>query len=732
MHNDTPLKLRPATSGTPCQGGCACSSTAPVRPDPAPAATDGQILSRWRIDEMDCPTEEGQIRRALARLDGVGALSFNLLKRELAVAHVPGQDAAIIDAIRALGMTPQPLDQPAAAPDTARHWGWLALAIVLALLAEGLHWSGAPDVLGAAAAVAAIAAAGTSTYRKGWIALRHADLNIHALMTLAVTGAFAIGQWPEAAMVMTLFALAERLEARSLSRARDAIGRLLTLTPATATVEREGLWCSVPADSVTPGERLRVAPGERVALDARIEAGHSALDQSSLTGESLPVDKEPGDSVFAGSINQSGELVCRVTAVAGDSTLARVIRAVEGAQAARAPIQQTVDRFARIYTPVVVGLAVLLALVPPLFDGGWLDWLYRALVLLVIACPCALVIATPVTMVSALTNAARHGILVRGGAVLDAGRRLTVMALDKTGTLNAGRPVATDFVPLADAGARELRSIAVALAARSDHPVSRAIAAAARQDGLTATEAAGLTALPGRGVRGEVDGQAYWLGNPRLLAELGVSVPAARIEALEAGGKTVVTLSDGRQALALFAVADPVRPESRQAVNDLHALGIRTVMLTGDNPQAARSVATTLGIDDVRAGLLPEDKLAAIEGLMQSAGAHAGMVGDGINDAPALARAQVGFAMGAAGSDTAIETADVALMDDDPRKLARFVRLACQAGRVLRQNLVLALGLKLAFLALKVAGLGSMWMAVFADVGASLLVIANGLRLLRA
>jgi Cd2+/Zn2+-exporting ATPase len=457
------------------------------------------------------------------------------------------------------------------------------------------------------------------------------------------------------------------------------------------------------------------------------------VNQAPITGESLPVDKQTGDPVFAGTINTSGSFEYEVTAAANNSTLARIIHAVEEAQGAKAPTQRFVDQFAKVYTPVVFAIALAIAVLPPLLMGGdWISWVYKALVMLVIACPCALVISTPVTIVSGLAAAARHGILVKGGVYLEEGRNLKWLALDKTGTITQGKPAQTDFFALNGWDAAEVRSLAASLAARSDHPVSLAVAQAAKRDGIAPMGVEQFEALAGRGVKGVVNGKTYYLGNHRLIHEQGRCSDALerQLSALEMQGKTVILLTDEQSVHGLFAVADTVKEGSRQAIEELRALGIKTVMLTGDNVHTAKAIAAQVGLDDARGDLLPEDKLTAIESLIAQGGA-VGMVGDGINDAPALARADIGFSMGAAGTGTAIETSDVALMDDDLRKLPRFVRLSRDTHALLVQNIVMALGIKAVFLVLTLVGMGTMWMAVFADVGASLLVVANGLRLLR-
>jgi len=726
------------TAPPPASGGSCSACTAPA---PATAAATAQAPTQssvLRIDGMDCPTEETLIRKRLAGLSGVSALRFDLLARTLTVAHAPGHLPAVLDALADIGMAGTLEQQEGAARTAASAPGWLAghrrllLGGAAAVAAEVVALSMGDTALPALGlSLAAIGLAGTSTYRKGWIALRQHTLNINALMSLAVTGAVLIGQWPEAAMVMVLFAIAEAIEARSLQRAHRAVESLMAMTPETATVRVGERWQALPAAAVPVGAAVRVRPGERVPLDGTLTTGGATLDQAPITGESAPVEKGIGDALFAGSINQDGEFEYRTTATSDGSTLARIVRAVQEAQSTRAPTQRLVDRFSAWYTPTVVAIAVAVALVPPLaFSGAWQEWLYRALVMLVIACPCALVISTPVTVVSGLTAAARRGILIKGGVFLESGHTLKALALDKTGTLTRGRPEVTDVIVL-DGDAAERITLAAALASHSDHPVSRAIAAH-RSPGPGLPEVDDFCALRGRGVTGIIGGVPYSLGNHRLVAESLASSPALvrRLEALEREGRTAVVLLAGQQPLALFGIADTVRPESAQAIRDLVALGIHPLILTGDNRYAAAAVARQVGIDDVRSELLPQDKLAVIAGL-QADGTRVGMAGDGINDAPALAKADIGFAMGAAGTDTAIETADVALMDDDPRKLAEFVRLSRAARAVLRQNIALAIGIKAVFLALTLAGQATLWMAVFADMGTSLIVVFNGMRLLR-
>ncbi len=712
--------------------------SAPAAPTPPPPRDQSATRTTVRIDGMDCPTEERLIRDKLGGFPGVSDLGFDLLARRLTVVHAADTLPSILDALRGLGFEPVPEGETAAqgtpapeGPVVARREALLlAIAGAAAIAAEVVHWMDGNRWLGAALAVLAIGCAGIDTYRKGWIALRNGVLNINALMAIAVTGAMAIGEWPEAAMVIVLFAVAELIERLSLERARHAVRRLMELTPATVTLRAaDGRWSEVPLAQASVGARMRVRPGERIALDGTVVLGESSVDQAPITGESLPVDKVPGDPVYAGSINEGGALEVAITALSEDSTVARIIHAVEAAQSRRAPTQRFVDQFARIYTPAVFALAVLIALLPPLLmEQPWLTWIYRALVMLVIACPCALVISTPVTVVSGLAAAARRGILIKGGVFLENGRQIKAIALDKTGTLTLGRPAVVDFVAF-EARALVLRQ-AASLASHSDHPVSQAIARFA--DGVTQPiDPVAMSALPGRGVVAMLHGARRYLGNHRLAEELKVCSPEleAQLKDIEAQGRTTSLLIADDRVLGVFAVADTVRESSRDAVAALHALGVHTTMLTGDNPLTARSIAAQVGIETIRAELLPADKLTAIEEMKARHGV-VGMVGDGINDAPALARADIGFAMGAIGSDTALETADVALMDDDPRKLAEFIRLSRRTARILRQNIALALGIKAVFLLLAILGSATLWMAVFADMGASLLVVANGLRLL--
>lgn len=696
----------------------------------------------YLIEKMDCPTEEALLRKALEGMAGVSALQFDLMSRTLTVSHLLPDEAPITAAIERLGMSPVLRDRNQPAPAVTREFGtgiskaqWLRMgaAGVLAVGAEVLAFSGMGESAWpvVAASLAAIALGGIETLKKGWIALRTLSLNMNLLMTIAVIGAALIGQWPEAAVVIWLFGIAEMIEALSLDRARNAIRKLMDLAPETALVRQaDGRWEEVKAEMLSVGAIVRVRPGERIALDGVVVSGASAVNQAPITGESMPVEKNPGDTVFAGTINERGTLEFEVRARKGETTLDRIARSVQEAQGQRAPTQRFVDRFASIYTPLVFALAIAIALIPPLFFGGaWFDWTYKALVLLVIACPCALVISTPVTVVSGLAAAARRGILVKGGLYLEQGRLLRAIALDKTGTLTHGRPVLTDTAPLGSLSQDEVLRIAASLDALSEHPVATAIVSAYGDRPHAPVQR--FEALAGRGVKGDIDGQTYYIGNHRLANELGVASEEVRklLEQLEAQAKTAVVLATDKQVLAVLAVADTIRDSSKQAVAALQRLGVEPVMLTGDNHKTAQAVAAQVGINDARGDLLPHDKLAAIEKL--AARAPVGMVGDGVNDAPALAKSNIGFAMGAAGTDIAIETADVALMKDDLRKLPEFIALSRRVGGVLKANIAFAIGTKAVFMVLAFTGHASLWLAILADMGASLAVVFNGLRLLR-
>ncbi len=694
------------------------------------------MQSKFRIDAMDCPTEEGIIRNRLGRITEVQKVEFDLMNRILTVDHSFHDVAPIVKALTEVGMKPAEDCEVGCEPDQSGSSKtqniFLGVSLVLALTSEVVGWSTGQEKSWPVISLALIAMilGGRETFAKGIVAVKTFTLNINFLMCLAVVGAIIIGSWPEAAMVTVLFGIAEQIESYSLDRARNAVRALMELAPERAWVQDDaGQWVEVEAGSVALGHRVRVKPGERVPLDGEVVLGQSAVNQAPITGESIPVDKVVGDQLFAGTINEQGVLEFTVTGNRGNTTLDRIIKTVQEAQGTRAPTQRFVDNFARYYTPGVVIFAILVAIVPLAFGEPFMPWLYKALVMLVIACPCALVISTPVTVVSGLAAAAKQGILIKGGVHLESGRNLRMIALDKTGTLTHGKPVVTDVIAMHDYDRDKALQLAASLDHLSGHPVAKAIEDQWKGELL---EVIGFESITGRGVAGTIEGVSYMVGNHRLIEERGACCDHVHSELgrLQAEGKTTVVLANAKEALAIFGVADTLRSESIDAIRELHKLGVKVAMLTGDNASTAKAIGSQAGIDDIQAELLPEDKLKIIEQLLESH-RSVGMVGDGVNDAPALARATVGFAMGAAGTDTALETADVALMKDDLRKLPAYIKLSKKTATILTQNIALAIGIKVVFFALALTGHATLWMAVFADMGGSLLVVGNGLRILR-
>lgn len=699
------------------------------------AGSDAAVV---RVPEMDCQDEVKAIEAKLRALPGIASWQANQLERTLRIQFDPKalSSDSILAAIRDLGMTPVLASQAAARVTWQRDSLLLSTAASGVLLGGALltGWLGITPAVSIGLYAAALLAGGWMTVRKAARAVLGRRLDMNVLMTIAVVGAIPIGEWAEAAAVAFLFALAQLLETSSLDRARQAVRRLLDVTPPEATVRRNGEEARVPVVAVNPGEVILVRPGERVPLDGILRAGTSGVNQAPITGESMPVEKTPGAQVFAGSINGEGALEVEVTHRAQETMLARIIALVEEAQAQKAPSQAFVERFAAIYTPAVIAGAVLIATLPPFLLGqpAW-PWIYRALVLLVIACPCALVISTPVAVVCGLARAARAGVLIKGGRYLEALGQLKALAFDKTGTLTRGSPEVVEVRPLNGTDSREVLCLAAAVEAQSEHPLAAAILRAARVEGITWPDATGFTAVTGRGAYAEVNGHRYHLGSHRYAEELGVCNGdiEKHLQMLEAGGQTPAILSDGSRVLGILGLADQIRDAAPDTLAGLRRLGISPlIMLTGDVRGTADAISRRAGVDEVRAELLPDQKVAAIRELVRVYGS-VGMVGDGINDAPALAAASVGIAMGAAGTDAAIETADVALMSDDLRQLPFAVTLGRRALRIIRVNIGLSLVTKAAFVLLAVLGQATLWMAVAADMGTSLVVIFNGMRLLR-
>ena len=683
-----------------------------------------------RVEGMDCASCATTVERRVSVLPGVGRATVNFAAGRLDVEHAPGLSLEDLEgAVRDAGYGVARTEEVESTPFWRTPRALItAASALLFLVGLALSVAGAPEFVRAVAYLAAITVGGVPIFRAAVAGLRARHLDMNVLMSAATVGAVGIGAWAEAASVVVLFAAGNALQIYAIDRTRGAVRALVRLTPNEVLVSRGASEVVVPADEVGVGELVIVRPGERLAVDGRVVEGASAVNEAPVTGESIPIEKGAGDEVYSGSLNGQGGLLVEATRRAGDSTLQRIARLVEEAQATKAPSEQFVDRFSRIYTPVVVAAAVVLAVVPPLLGGGFGEWFYRALALLIIACPCALVISTPVTVVSGIGAASRRGILIKGGAALEAAGRLKALAFDKTGTLTEGRPVLSRTVALDGKGEAEVLALAAALERRSEHPLAHAILTAA--DG--APPVSDFRSISGRGAEGDVSGKRYLIGSPRLFAERGIALEGAdeALEEVERAGETPVVLGDADGPLAVFGLADSLRPDAKATVEALRGAGVRElVMLTGDAETPARRVAEELGIG-YRARLLPEQKIEAVRELVAEHG-DAGMVGDGVNDAPALAASSVGFAMGAAGSDVALETADVALMQDDLPKLAEAVKLSRAAEGIIKQNVAVSIAIKGLFVLLAPFGLVALWLAVLADMGTSIAVTLNGLRLFR-
>jgi Cd2+/Zn2+-exporting ATPase len=705
----------------------------------------GRARCTLEVRGLDCAVEVAALRSALEKAPGVGTLGFDLIHGMLTVDY----DAEVTDPttiIRRISARAGMKAELAGSPEVAESWWsrngrWAStIASGLALLAGVLiEWRIGKSTVSTVAYVLAVVAGGLDLVPRGWRSLRHFRLDIHVLMGSAILGAIALGEWDEGATVAFLFGLSEGLEALSVDRARRAVRALLEVTPALAErIGPDGRIATVPASEIVRGDRVRVRSGERVPVDGSIVNGRSSLDQKAITGESVPVLREVGDEVFAGSVNGEGALEVEASGTLDDSLIAKVADRVREAQAARAPVERTVERFANWYTPMVVVVSLIVMLGPPMIrlasgsPAEWTTWFARGLVVLVIACPCALVIATPVALASALAAASRRGILLKGGQFLEEVGRLRVLAFDKTGTLTQGSPDVVEVVPTGGRLDSELLTIAAALGDQGGHVLGRAISKHARTLRLDVPVADAYQAVPGLGASGKVGSVEYHIGSHRFIDESGLCPPDFHTKLGHAEGDvgTSVALTTANGPIGWIRLADRPRPEAAAVIAELNALGIETVMLTGDNSMTAAAVARELGILDQRSGLLPADKALAITELNARKG-PTGMVGDGVNDAPALAAARVSFAMGGISSASALETADVVLMADDLLALPWLVRLGrATLGRI-HQNIALALGSKAIVLILAIFGLATLWMAILADVGVSLLVTANALRLLR-
>ncbi len=690
-------------------------------------------VQRFLVSGVCCSTEQAVLHKTLDKELGRGAYQFDLLTQELSVpgTHQPDR---ICELVRSAGFQAR-LWSTHAPEETfwIKHADSIRTTVAAVLAIGGMTTD--VGLLSHGLLLAAIITAGWTAYPKAWKALWTRTLDMNVLMTAATVGALAIDKWIEGAAVMILYSVSLLLESYSLARSRRAIRSLMSLTPEAATVLRGGMEVRVRAEEVSTGERILIRPGERIPFDGTILTGSTSVDQSIITGESIPIRREPGETVFAGSLNGTGTITLTVTHAFRDTTIARIMHLVENAQKNRAPIQGFVERFAQTYTPAVFAIALLVATVPPLLGFATSsEWFYRALVLLVIACPCALVISTPITIVSAMTNAARRGILVKGGKYMEVLGNIQAIAFDKTGTLTEGTPTVTDVIPLDSLSRDQVLGITAAIEANSEHHLAGAVVAAARNRNIDVRRDAvhDFESIPGKGVRASLDGTPYVLGNHQFCHD--EQFCSARVEEvldqLENDGKATMIMGSKGTPLAVIGVMDAARQQAMDTIAGLRSLGIRHLsMLSGDHERTSRATGSSLGIDDTAGGLLPEQKVERVQRLRETFGTVA-MVGDGVNDAPALAASSVGVAMGMRGSDASLETADIVLMADDLMGLPRAIVLCRKAMTVVKQNIAIAIGLKALFLALSIAGMATLWMAVLADDGAALIVILNGLRML--
>ncbi len=723
---------------------CGAHEAAPTEITLDPSAA-GNMQTMLRVVGVDCAEEVSVIQRALKPMAGVREVRVNIMSGKAIIAHDEKiTPEALIKAINDAGLKATREGEKSGQDAQQRQKQRLvsvSISGAFTLLGLLVHWTHfAPESLVIALFLVAIISGGWFIAPQAVTAARHIAPDMNLLMTVAVLGAAGIGKWSEAAAVAFLFALSELLESFSVARARRAIQSLLKLSPETALLKNGEVFDEVPVEKVRVDDTIAVKSGARIPLDGKVVSGISSVDQAPITGESMPVEKKQGDQVFAGTINGEGLLEVRVTNGYSDTTLAKIIHLVEEAQSQKALSQRFVDVFAKYYTPSVMVLALLVFLVPPIAAGApWAVWFYRALVLLVIACPCALVIATPVSIVSGLTAMARRGVLIKGGAFLEAIGKLKALAVDKTGTITEGRPRVIRVFPVNPTDESEIVRIAAAIDMHSDHPLAQAVVKYAEECGVDFPRSENYQARTGRGAEAEIAGHHYFVGNHRFTHELAVCSEAIEkvLAGIEDQGQSVVVVGHRPHAdcagevLGILAVGDTMRPDAPEAIRSLHGAGLqKIVMLSGDNQRTVNAIARQAGLDEAHGDLLPDQKIEHVRELLAAYG-HVGMIGDGVNDAPAMVTATIGIAMGAVGTDTAIETADIALMKDDLNKVAEAVHLGRHTLRIIRTNIIFALAIKALFLVLALFGYTSLWLAILADTGATLLVILNALRLLR-
>lgn len=693
---------------------------------------------------MDCPDCAAKLEKSISKIPGVENTQVNFGASKMTVTH-SGSAAEILSTIEKMGYSGKVnqnlrlKSEPVSFWKSNKYAKSTVISFIMFILGFIAGKLGTPELAVNGLFLTGIVLGGFLPAKNGisvLITAREFDMNL--LMTIAVIGASVIGSFEEAAAVVFLFSFGNALQGYTLDKTRKSIQALMEITPNEALVRRGQTEIMLPVEEVVKGDYLIVRPGERIAMDGKVSTGYSTVNEAPITGESIPVEKQPGDEIYAGTINERGSLEVEVTKMAKDNKISRIISMVAEAQEQRAPSQQFIDKFAKYYTPAVIVLAALVATIIPLVLGQPFEkWFYEAMALLLVACPCALVISTPVSIVSAIGNAAKNGVLIKGGMYLEEAGALSVIAFDKTGTLTEGKPQVTDLIPTNGLPDREFLAIASAIESRSEHPLADAIVKYAKERGAeissTSHSISAFEAIPGKGAKATVNGKTYQIGNSRLFAEQAIDVESVEDEVsrLQNEGKTVMILGDDKRILGLIAVADVLRENSEQAVSKLKKAGIRKViMLTGDNENTAQAIAAKAGVDDFRADLLPEDKVNAIKNLLAEHGKVA-MVGDGVNDAPAMAMSTVGIAMGAAGTDTALETADIALMADDLTKLTYAIKLSRKTLGIIKQNITFALIIKGLILLLIIPGWLTLWMAVIGDMGSSLLVTLNGMRLLR-
>nr|WP_059103588.1 heavy metal translocating P-type ATPase [Shouchella shacheensis] len=697
----------------------------------------------YRIEGFTCAHCAGTFEKNVKNLEGVVDAKVNFGASKVTVhGNTSIEDLEKAGAFENLKVRPEKEkskdNTQEKVPFLQKHMTIMGALLFLAFGLLSQFINGEENLVTVLAFASSMAIGGYSLFKVGLMNLIRLQFDMKTLMTVAVIGAAIIGEWTEGAIVVILFAISEALERFSMDQARQSIRSLMDIAPSEALIKRNGQEMTVRVDDIEIGDIMIVKPGQKLAMDGVVVNGNSSINQAAITGESIPVEKHVDDEVFAGTLNEEGLLEVRVTKHVEDTTISKVIQLVEDAQAERAPSQAFVDRFAKYYTPAIIVVAALVAVLPPLLAGAsWETWIYQGLAVLVVGCPCALVISTPVSIITAIGNAAKNGVLIKGGVYLEEAGTLKAIAFDKTGTLTKGVPVVTDFSVLNDTDEQGLLSIVTALESRSQHPLASAIVQKAEQEKAPykAIEVTDFSSITGKGIKGVINDTTYYIGSPKLFEEWlagGLPVEASgKVQTLQQQGKTAMMVGTNQAVLAVIAVADEVRSSSKEVISKLHDMGIEnTIMLTGDNKETARAIGDQIGVTKVQAELMPEDKLTSIKEAREKFGKVA-MIGDGVNDAPALAASTVGIAMGGAGTDTALETADVALMGDDLKKLPYTVKLSRRALTIIKQNISFSLGIKIAALLLVVPGWLTLWIAILADVGATLLVTANGLRLLR-